>query len=162
MSEEQDIPRWAEPLGEETWGRINELLYEGWQPRAVLRELKLPANKRSSLTVLARKYRYRRIIAPVSRLREALADGVAGMGNDTVKLLQMAVQQGLTDETKSARVAQILGEFVDRVEAIAQRAEKTELEKKRAEAGKPQGDPMAAFRDAVRGLGIVLDGDRHE
>ena len=160
MVKESDIPRWAKPLGEKTWGRIKELLYDGWQPRAVMRDLKLPESKLRSLTLLARKYRYRRVIAPVSRLREALAGGVAAMGTDTLKLLQMAIQQGLTDEKKSARVAQMLGEFVDRVERLAQRAEEAEARQKREETGDSKTDAIAAFREAVRSVGIVLDGDR--
>ena len=137
MSKQQEIPRWAVDLGEDAWERINTLLYDGWQPRAVARELGIPEGKLSSLTVHARKYRYRRILAPVSRLRECLAEGTAAITPDTIKLLRVAVEQSLSpgvDLDKINRTAEVLSKFMAAVEQMGQRAEAGERERQRDES----------------------------
>ena len=137
MKPQQDIPRWAKELGETTWSRINALLHDGWQPRAVARELGITESKLSSLTVHARKYRYRRILAPVSRLRECLAEGTAAITPDTIKLLRVAVEQSLSpgvDLDKINRTAEVLSKFMAAVEQMGQRAEASERERQRDES----------------------------
>ena len=146
------IPQWALPLGGEVWERINELLYEGWQPAAVMRELKLPHNKKRSLEVHARRYRNRRILAPLARLNELLAGGAEGIGPDYLKLLRMVVDQALTDEKKGIRAAAILGKFFGKIIEVGAKHEAIEAEREKETRGAADPQEVVAQILAMYGL----------
>lgn len=127
------IPRWvtraAEAVGWEPHvllGQIDELLYDGWQPSAVRRKLEIPEQQERSLEQYATKYRYRRVIAPMTRIRESLVGGAEAVSKDCVKLFGLVLSQALSadvDEGKRQRAAEIMLEYMDRVERIGQRTE---------------------------------------
>ena len=127
------VPRWvvkaAEALSCEPavlLGQIDELLYDGWQASKVRAKLALPEQQERSLEQYATKYRYRRVIAPMTRIREELVGGAEPLSKDCVKLFGLVMQQALcggTDEGKRQRAAEIMLEYMDRVERIGQRAE---------------------------------------
>jgi hypothetical protein len=120
--------------------RINELLYDGYQPSAVMSELGIPEQQERSLEVYARKYSHRRILAPVARLREALAEGVAALSPKTLDLLRLVVEQGLSpecSESKRSRSAEVIGKFCELMLGEAGKAEASdEATKGRADEGK--------------------------
>jgi hypothetical protein len=156
------IPRWARelPEAEDTWRRINELLYDGWQPAAVRRELNIPDSKKASLELYANKYRYRRVLAPVSRLREELARGTAALAPDTVKLLRMVVEQSLSPGAELDRInrsAALIGKFIVLVENMGRSAEEQEAKREQADSGQTAAvDPGDALRRMCELYGIKL------
>ena len=158
MANETDMPRWAEELGAETWQRINELLYEGWQPAAVRRELDIPDSKKRSLEVHARKYRHRRILAPLARLNELLAGGAESIGPDYLTLLRMVIEQGLTDETKCVRTAAVLGKFFGKIlEVGAKQEEEAERRDRESRRQTVMANPQEAVRALLEMYGVAPD-----
>jgi len=134
MTHDLAIPRWARELGAETWTRINERLYEGHQPVAVMRTLGLPASKLRSLTAYARKYRHRRILAPAARLAEMLTCGAEGMGTDAVRLFRMVLEQSLTaaaSDKQRNRAAEIMLKYLGEVGKMGAAADKAETNRER-------------------------------
>jgi len=153
------IPVWvtraAEAAGWEPGillGQIDELLYDGWQPAKVRSKLEIPEQQESSLEHYARKYRYRRVIAPMTRIREALVGGAEPLSKDCVKLFGLVMQQALsegTDEGKRQRAAEIMLEYMDRVERIGERAE-TLSEKASANETKQSTGTAESAEDMLR------------
>jgi len=133
------IPRWvrtaAEAIGSDAatlLERINELLYDGYQPAAVMSELGIPEQQERSLEIYGRKYSHRRILAPIARLREVLAEGVMALSPKTVELLRLVVEQGLSpecSENKRNRSAEVIGKFAELMLAEGRKAEDREAEK---------------------------------
>ena len=91
METPQDIPRWAKELGKGKWQSLNDLLYEGWRPSDVMRRLKLPASKKRSLEECAKKYRHRRILAPLSKMRELVVRGATEAGPEAMTALPLSI-----------------------------------------------------------------------
>jgi hypothetical protein len=118
---QSEIPRWVKTAGEAIgsdaaalFEQVNQLLYDGNQPAAVMRELGIPEQQERSLELHARKFSHRRILAPIARMREVLAEGVMALTPQTVKLLQLVVEQGLNptcSEDKRSRSAEVIGKF---------------------------------------------------
>ena len=162
---QETIPRWLVNAAEgaqrepgELWERINALLRDGWQPAAVRRELSIPEQQERSLEELGRKYRYRRVIAPMSRLRETLSAGAASMGPNVVKLFGMVLAQALspdTEENKRQRAADILVDFLAHVERIGQRAEESEREQDASPTGPTENAEQMLNRIARDVFGLV-------
>ena len=151
------IPRWvvkaAEALSCEPavlLGQIDELLYDGWQASKVRAKLALPEQQERSLEQYATKYRYRRVIAPMTRIREELVGGAEPLSKDCVKLFGLVMQQALCggDEGKRQRAAEIMLEYMDRVERIGQRAE-TRNEKLDADQTRT-GGPAESAEEMLR------------
>jgi hypothetical protein len=149
------VTRAAEAAGLEPgvlMGQIDELLYDGWQPAKVRSKLEIPEQQERSLEEYAKKYRYRRVIAPMTRIREALVAGAEPLSKDCVKLFGLVMQQSLaegTDEGKRQRAAEIMLEYMDRVERIGQRAEILS-EKADANEAKQSGGPAESAEDMLR------------
>lgn len=166
MTETGDIPRWASDLGPETWERVNELLYEGWQPAAVRHALDIPEIKKRSLEKYAERYRHRRIMAPVTRLAELLAGGALEMGPDFLKLLNMVVSQGLSggdDARRSQRAAAILAKFMATLLKMGAEHETAEIERQRQEAGegaRGRVDPAEIMRKVLAEYGVKFEGGK--
>ncbi len=159
MSGTVDIPRWVEDLRPGTLERINELLYNGWQPSAVRRELELPESKRRSLEIHARKYRHRRVLAPLARLNELLAGGAEAIGPDYLKLLGMVIEQALTDETKRVRTAGVLGKFFGKIMEVGAKHQEAE-ERRERDAKRPAiSDPQEVVRQLLEMYGVAPDSD---
>ena len=147
------IPRWvvkaAEALSCEPavlLGRIDELLYDGWQASKVRAKLEIPEQQERSLEQYATKYRYRRVIAPMARIREVLVSGAEPLSKDCVKLFGLVMQQALCGGMgagKLQRAAEVMLEYLDRVERIGQRAE-TLNEKLGADQTKTAGPAESA------------------
>lgn len=129
-------------------GQIDELLYDGWQPSAVRRKLEIPEQQERSLEQYAVKYRYRRVLAPMARVREALVGGADSVSKDCVKLFGLVLSQALSegvDEGKRQRAAEIMLEYMDRVERIGQRTETLDA------AGKAnESKPIENVEDMLR------------
>jgi hypothetical protein len=85
---ENEIPRWAQEFGAETWERIGELLYDGWRPCDVRRELDLPSRTKRSLEECAKKYRHRRVL-DCKCVRKCCVDA-SGLG---MQLAEQAVER---------------------------------------------------------------------
>jgi len=149
------VTRAAEAAGLEPGvllGQIDELLYDGWQPAKVRSKLEIPEQQERSLEEYAKKYRYRRVIAPMTRIREALVGGAEPLSKDCVKLFGLVMQQALsegTDEGKRQRAAEIMLEYMDRVERIGQRAE-TLSEKADATETKQSSGPAESAEEMLR------------
>ena len=149
------VTRAAEAAGWEPavlMGQIDELLYDGWQPAKVRSKLEIPEQQERSLEEYAKKYRYRRVIAPMTRIREALVGGAEPLSRDCVKLFGLVLQQALsegTDEGKRQRAAEIMLEYMDRVERIGQRAE-TLSEKADANEAKQSGGTAESAEEMLR------------
>lgn len=154
-TENKAIPRWvaraAEAVGWEPrvlLDQIDELLFDGWQPSAVRRKLEIPEQQERSLEQYAAKYRYRRVLAPMARIREALTAGADAVSKDCVRLFGMVLSQALSDgvdEGKRQRAAEIMLEYMDRVERIGQRTEAMDA----ADKSKPSG-PSENVEDMLR------------
>lgn len=159
-----NIPRWAHGLGDETWERINELLYEGWQPSAVRKELRIPDRHKRSLELYARKYRHRRVLAPLARLSEVLASGMEGLGPDFVTLLRLCLEQALSNTKVQPRMAAVLGKIIGKMLDIG--ADKEEAEATREREQRKQeitGDAAEAMRQLLAHYDVHLDdGGKHE
>jgi len=156
-----DIPRWANELGQEKWARIKELLYEGWQPAAVRRELDIPEKKKRSLEQFAGRYRHRRIMAPLTRLAEMLAGGALSMGPDYLRILGLVVSQGLStdDESKRQKAAAILSKFMGKVMQIGAEHEAAEAERQQEERTTDERlDASAVMRQVLDRYGVQFDG----
>lgn len=128
--------------------QIDELLYDGWQPSAVRRKLEIPEQQERSLEQYAVKYRYRRVIAPMARIRESLVSGAEGVSKDCVKLFGLVLSQALSDgvdEGKRQRAAEIMLEYMDRVERIGQRTETLD-----AAENKPSTAPVENAEEMLR------------
>jgi len=162
MGDATDKPRWASELSTEEWGRLNDLLYEGWQPAAVRRELQIADNKKRSLEQYARRFRNRRILAPVGKLAEMIANGSVELGPDFLRLLRMVIEQGLSDEHKSQRAAATLGKFFGKVLEVGARTEAAETERERDNREQGTLDAAAAMKRMLADYGVTFDGDTHE
>jgi len=156
------VTRAAEAVGREPealLGQIDELLYDGWQPSKVRSKLQIPEQQESSLEAYAKKYRYRRVIAPLTRIREALVGGAEPLSKDCVKLFGLVMQQSLaegTDEGKRQRAAEIMLEYMDRVERIGQRAETLSKEADATET-KQSGGPAESAEEMLRRVAHIFD-----
>ncbi len=158
------FPKWvvkaAEAVGWEPGvllGQIDELLYDGWQPSKVRSKLEIPEQQERSLEQYAVKYRYRRVIAPMTRIREELVGGAEPLSKDCVKLFGLVMQQALsegTDEGKRQRAAEIMLEYMDRVERIGQRAEtlNVELEAQQSKTAGPAESAEEMLRRVARDI----------
>lgn len=164
MTTAQDIPRWAKELDKGKWQSLNELLYEGWRPSDVMRKLKIPASKRRSLELYAKKYRHRRILAPLSKMRELIVRGATEAGPKAMTALRVMVAEAVNDEiepTRRQRAISVLLQVFELAERIGQGAEKAEAERKREEQpAAVGGDPVAAFKAVCAEYGIAIDGDK--
>jgi len=138
-------------------GQIDELLYDGWQPSKVRAKLEIPEQQERSLEQYAVKYRYRRVIAPMTRIREELVHGAEPLSKDCVKLFGLVMQQALaegTDEGKRQRAAEIMLEYMDRVERIGQRAESLgeQLEAQQSKTAGPAESAEEMLRRVARDI----------
>ncbi len=160
MTHETDIPRWARPLGTETWESINEKLYEGWQPAAVHKSLSLPPDKLRSLQEHGKRYRNRRVLAPLARLAEMLASGAAEMGPDYLDLLKLVISQALTseDESKRQRAAGMLGKFFAKVLDVGAEHQVAEDKRESADATKKPVDAEAVAAEIMDVYGVTPGG----
>ncbi len=149
MAKAADIPRWAKPLGVETWDRANELFYEGWQPSAVMRALGIPESKRRSLQALGKKYKNRVMLAPLTRFAEMLAGGAEELGPKVLDLLRMCIEQALSDDTKLLRTAAMFDRFVGRMLELKAKHEEAEAQREREEAAKVTLDPGAVMTELL-------------
>ena len=149
------VVRAAEAVGLEPGvllGQIDELLYNGWQPAKVRSKLEIPEQQERSLEQYATKYRYRRVIAPITRIREALVAGAEPLSKDCVKLFGLVMQQALsegTEDGKRQRAAEIMLEYMDRVERIGQRTETLSKEADASEA-RQSGGPAESAEEMLR------------
>jgi len=144
-TDKKQLPLWVRRAAEQNGSdavqllaRIDELLYDGWQPSKVMRELAIPEQQERSLEIYARdKFQYRMVIAPMARLRENIAQGAAQMSPDFVKLFGLCMQQSLgeADLKQRQRMAEIIVAFLDRTERIAQRAEELDAAKQKNSGG---------------------------
>ena len=89
MSENQDIPRWAEELGDKTWERINELLDGGWKTMDIVRELSIPNDKRRSLQLYVQRHGPRRRLVQFARFKDAVLAQIETFGAQLVKGLSV-------------------------------------------------------------------------
>jgi hypothetical protein len=161
LAEDGDRPRWAKELGAETWARINELLYEGHQPAAVATAVELPESKRRSLQLHARKYRHRRVLAPLARLTELLAAGTLDLGPQFMEVLRLAVEQGLTDESKTHRTAAIVGKLFGKLLEVGAKHEEREAQREREDKKPDKVDSQEVVREVMALYGITpRDGDK--
>jgi hypothetical protein len=158
LTDGTDIPRWAGELGQETWDRINELLYDGWQPAAVRRELKIPETHKRSLEMYARKFSHRIVLAPLARLTETLASGCADLGPEFIRLLRLCVNQAMTNPKAQPRVAAILGRIMGKILEIG--AGKEEAQARREEQRQREHigrDYAEAMRRILADYGVRCD-----
>jgi len=140
-------------------GQIDELLYDGWQPAKVRSKLEIPEQQERSLEQYATKYRYRRVIAPMTRIREALVAGAEPLSKDCVKLFGLVMQQALsegTEDGKRQRAAEIMLEYMDRVERIGQRTETLSKEADASEA-RQSGGPAESAEEMLRRVAHIFD-----
>lgn len=137
----QDIPRWAKELGQETWERINELLYEGWRPCDVMRELHIPEKKKGSLIQHGKKYRHRRILAPLLLLREQIVQGALELAPDTRTAMRIVIAEAINRDTEShrrQRATSTMLQVFELAEKIGRAAEEAEGDRKRDEDEREQ------------------------
>jgi hypothetical protein len=161
MSATNDKPRWAADLSDLGWERVNELLYDGWQPAAVHRELGLPDSKLRSLQQYARRFKHRRILAPVSKLSELLAAGSLELGPDFLKVLRVTIDQGLSDPDKTQRTAAVVGKVIGKVLEIGAQQEEAEQRREREERRPDKVDVAEAMRELLSHYGKPADGNPH-
>lgn len=155
---EKKIPRWASAF-KGKWERINELLYEGRRPCDVMRELKLPERCKSSFRSHAWKYRNRRVLAPLTTLRELIVRGAAEAGPSVMKAIQVMLSDAIRedgDPDRRDRAIRVLLDLFDKAERSGRSVE--EAERQRVAADTPEKhddklDPVTAFRIAMAELG---------
>lgn len=164
METPQDIPRWALTMGKDKWQRLNDLLYEGLRPSDVMRQVKIPASKRRSLELYAKKYRHRRILAPLSKMRELIVRGATEAGPETMTALRVMVAEAVNEDiepSRRQRAISILLQVFELAERMGQGAEKAEAERKREEQpAAVGGDPVATFKAVCAEYGVAIDGDK--
>lgn len=158
------IPRWASKFTTETWERINELLYKGWRPSDVHRELKLPARCKRSLETHARKYAHRRILAPLTTLRELIVRGAQEAGPDTMEAIRIMLSDAInydSDPKRRERAVSILLDLFGKAESIGQAQEQAQQQKQDTKESKSETTDLAsAFRAvlAERGMATPREG----
>ena len=156
--EGKDRPLWARKLSQKTWERVNELLYEGWQPAAVRRELKIPARHKRSLELYARKFRSRRVLAPLARLSELIAGGVEQLGPDFLKLLRLATEQALSNPKMQARMAAVLSKFMAGMLKLGAETQEAESKREREEQSQQvTSDAAETMRRMLADYGVRFD-----
>ena len=102
MTDEADIPRWARPLGEETWQRINELIDAGWATMDIVRELSIPEKKIRSLQLFVQRNGPRRRLTRFAAFKDALLTQIEEFGADLVESLGVIAQLATSPATKPA------------------------------------------------------------
>ena len=102
MAQGKDKPRWAEELGEETWGDILERLGNGWEVPDIVRDLELPREKLRSLQQYARKYGPKRRLIRYAEFKDALLRGAAEWGPNFSKAMGLLAAQAVNPNIKDS------------------------------------------------------------
>lgn len=103
MSEpRQDMPRWAEELGEETWFDIVERLRRGWEVPDIMRDLELPREKLRSLQEFARKYGPMRRLYRYADFKDALLAAAPQWGKRFAAALELLAEQAVKPKVKES------------------------------------------------------------
>jgi len=157
------MPRWVKPLGKETWERINELLYEGWDTNDIMRELSIPAKKLHSLQNLAQKFGPRRRLRMFATFKDAMLEGAVLMGPDFAKAMGLiaacAVSPGVKTSTQQT-ACRLMDRFARTLARVMVVDEVAEKERTRDEDRRGQTiDANQAVRDVLASYGVQFDGD---
>lgn len=134
-------PRWARELPEETWDKLLEMLYAGWDVPDIMRTLELPERKRRSLQLYAAKFSPRRRLHLFGKFKDALLGGAPVLGKEFTKALalvaQSAVSPGVKESTQQ-RAVLLMIEFTKALRRMMQDDQVKEAERERVEAGGPK------------------------
>ena len=165
MSETQDMPRWAEPLGIETWERINELLHDGWDTMDIVRALTLPESKIRSLQAYARKFGPRRRLLLFSQFKDALLEGAAALGPDFAKAMKLVAASAVSPEIKAStqqKACALMTEFAKTLSKMMAGDEAAETQRSQDTKAKLSGEKEALSREAIEKIraiyGLADDG----
>lgn len=163
MANSKDIPRWAQPLGQEKWERLRELVRQGWDVSDIMRELGLPESKRRSLQVFAEPYGPRRRLVLFGKLKDALMGAGADVGPDFKKSLSLIASLLVSDHTKDStrlRAFELITKYVLAMGKLMKPEMDSDKEREREEAGKGvTTDPDQFVRDFCRELGVDPPGE---
>ncbi len=160
-----DIPRWAKPLGTDTWERINELLYEGWDLSDLMRKLKIPDSKKRSLQVHARKFGPRRRLLQFAMFKDALVAGAADMGSDFARAMTLIAKCAVSEDVKTStqqRACDLMNTFAKTIEGLMKVDAEAEQKRERDEKGTTeQVDVDEALRRILDVYGVRRPEDRN-
>jgi predicted ATPase len=165
MSEtQQDIPRWAEELGTDTWQRIGEMLDAGHRTMDIVRELKIPESKVRSLQLHVRKYGPRRRLQQFARFKDAVLSQIEEFGEELVRALSVTAALAVSNETKASvqvRALEVMSNFTNMLSRLMAEDAKTEEQRQRHEGTKGvKIDPAQAVRDLLAEYGVDVDGNK--
>lgn len=167
MSNGQDIPRWAAPLGTETWDRINELLHDGWDTMDIVRAVELPKEKVRSLQVYARKFGPRRRLLLFAKFKDALLEGAAAMGDDFARAMSLVAANAVSEDVKPStqqKACALMTEFAKTISKMMATDEQGEAERAAETKAKVSGSKEALSREAIEKIraiyGLAGDGER--
>ncbi len=114
-------PRWAREINDEKWIRLNHLVIENWSATAILREIKIPAQKKRSLQYYARKFSARRRIVQFETLKDSLLrvslENMQHISNAFRKIVQMAGSEWVKDSSR-LRAFGIITEFTRTLDTL--------------------------------------------
>lgn len=138
MTQTDDIPRWAQSLGTETWEKIGELLHEGWDLSDLMRTLQIPEPKRRSLQVYARKFGPRRRLLMFATFKDALLQGAVDMGPEFAEAMTLiaksAVSEGVKPSTQQ-RACELMANYAKTLAGLMQGDAEAEQQRERDETG---------------------------
>ena len=157
MSREKgDIPRWAQPLGAETWQRINELLSEGYGASDIAQIAGVPPDKLRSLQVHARRYGPKRRLIRYAEFKDALLRQAGEFGEDLVKALSRIAALAISPETKpeiQMRAFCAMNEFATAIGKMMSGEDKLEHERLKTQAEKDASKRSEGLsRDAIANI----------
>lgn len=157
MSTTTDIPRWATPLGEQTWERLNEMLSDGHSTPDIMSELGIPESKRRSLQVYARKYGPRRRLIRYAEFKDALLGGAAQIGQDfarALKLIAFKATSPNVDDKTQRQACEVMNEFAKTIAKMMAGDEKAEAQRQREENAATTVDPQQVVSKLLALYGV--------
>jgi hypothetical protein len=136
---QETVPLWARRAGLDAaqWAELNGLLEDGWQPDHVRTKYGIPRKQVGSLRRHAMQYRDKRVKSPLNQTFSMVAQGLLALGPRFIRLLGMAMDQGLSNPHKTQRTAATMTQLFARILEIGVRLEEAKARQAEAE-GKPK------------------------
>ena len=158
----QERPRWARDLTDNTWERINELLDKGWRTMDIVRELEIPDAKVRSLQVYVQRYGPQRRLHQFARFKDALLEGIEELGEEMIDGLKVTAAMAVSNKTKPSmqvRAIEAMTNFTNVMQRMMlQDAKDAQGADLRVEVKRTDGKLSKAAIDEIRAI-YDIDGD---